>query len=72
MEGFTFLIQSVPYHTIVFANLPEDMKERTVKTIPLGRAGEAEDIAEAFLFLASDRASYISGAVLSVDGLARS
>lgn len=59
-------------NTDMFANLPEDMKERTVKTIPLGRAGEADDVAEAFLFLASDRASYISGAVLSVDGLARS
>lgn len=59
-------------NTDMFANLPDDMKERTVKTIPLGRAGESDDIANAFLFLASDNASYISGAILSVDGLARS
>ena len=58
-------------NTDMFANLPDDMKARTIKTIPLGRAGEAEDIANAFLFLASDNASYISGTILSVDGVAR-
>ena len=40
--------------------------------IPLGRIGTPEDIANAFLFLASDMASYITGVVLSVDGAARS
>lgn len=58
-------------NTDMFASLPDDMKERTVNTIPLGRVGEAEDIANAFLFLASDNAGYISGTVLSVDGVAR-
>lgn len=43
-----------------------------LKTIPLGRIGEPEDVANAFVFLASEKASYISGVVLSVDGLARS
>ena len=42
-----------------------------MKTIPLRRIGEPEDVANAFVFLASDKASYISGVVLSVDGLAR-
>ena len=59
-------------NTDMFANLPAEMQERTAKTIPLGRAGEADEVAEAFLFLASDKASYISGTILSVDGVARS
>ena len=38
---------------------------------PFTKSGQPEDIANAFVFLASDEASYITGVVLSVDGLAR-
>lgn len=58
--------------TDMVAALPEAMIAPLIKTIPLGRIGEPRDIANAFLFLASDLASYVSGVVLSVDGLARS
>lgn len=54
--------------TDMVAALPEEMVQKLAATIPLGRVGEPEDIANAFLFLASDLASYITGAVLSVDG----
>ena len=59
-------------NTDMVKSLPKEMIEPLIKTIPLGRIGEPEDIANAFLFLASDMASYISGVILSVDGLARS
>ena len=59
-------------NTDMVKNLPKELIEPLIKTIPLGRIGEPEDIANAFLFLASDMASYISGVILSVDGLARS
>lgn len=59
-------------NTDMVKNLPKEMIEPLIKTIPLGRIGEPEDIANAFLFLGSDMASYISGIILSVDGLARS
>ncbi|MDD7194513.1 MAG: SDR family oxidoreductase, partial [Clostridiaceae bacterium] len=36
--------------------------------IPLGRVGEPEEVADCFLFLASDMASYVTGEILSVDG----
>ncbi len=58
-------------NTDMVANLPKEMIEPLIKTIPLGRIGEPRDIANAFLFLGSDMASYISGVVLSVDGLSR-
>lgn len=59
-------------NTDMVANLPKEMIEPLIKTIPLGRIGEPRDIANAFLFLASDMASYITGVILSVDGAARS
>lgn len=58
--------------TDMVAALPKEMIEPLIKTIPLGRIGEPRDIANAFLFLASDMASYITGEILSVDGAARS
>lgn len=45
-------------------NVVDIMKEKT----PLGRLGTTDDIANAYLFLASEEANYINGAVLSVDG----
>lgn len=57
-------------NTDMVASLPEEMIKPIIVTIPLGRVGEPEEIAEAFVFLASDKASYITGAILSVDGAA--
>ena len=59
-------------NTDMVAKLPKEMIEPLIKTIPFGRIGEPEDIANAFLFLSSNLSSYITGVVLSVDGLARS
>ncbi len=58
--------------TDMVAALPKEVIEPLIKTIPLGRIGKPEDIANAFLFLASDMASYITGEILQVDGAARS
>lgn len=58
--------------TDMVAALPEELIKPLIATIPLGRVGEPEDVANAFLYLASDLASYVTGEILSVDGAARS
>ncbi len=57
--------------TEMVSALPKNMIEPLIKTIPLGRIGTPTDIANAFVFLASDMASYITGDILRVDGAAR-
>ena len=48
--------------------IPEKVRDKMASATPLGRLGEPSDIADTYLFLASDAATYIHGAVLSVDG----
>lgn len=57
--------------TDMVANLPQEIVQRVCAPIPLGRMGEPEEVANAFLFLASDLASYITGEILQVDGAAQ-
>lgn len=49
-------------------DLGEDMKEQLLSTIPLGKLGSAEDVANTVAFLLSDEAKYITGQTINVDG----
>lgn len=54
--------------TEMVAKMPENVLQMMKDKTPLGRLGKPEEIASAYLFLASDEAGFINGAVLSVDG----
>jgi 3-oxoacyl-[acyl-carrier protein] reductase len=54
--------------TEMVMQMPERILEAMVQRVPLGRLGDPRDVANAYLFLASDDASFVSGAVLRVDG----
>lgn len=58
--------------TDMVASLPPEMVQRISAKIPMGRPGEPGEVANAFLYLASDLASYVTGEILSVDGACRS
>lgn len=57
--------------TDMMKSVPKEIIDPMISRIPLKRLGQPEDIANAFVFLASDEASYITGVILSVDGMAR-
>lgn len=54
--------------TDMTARLPEKLREESLRSIPLGRFGSCEEVADAVLFLASPGAGYITGQVLGVNG----
>ena len=50
------------------AAVPEDVLKKIISTIPTGRLGKAQEIADTVVFLASDKAAFFNGSVLSVNG----
>lgn len=54
--------------TDMVRKMPDDVLKMMESKVPVGRLGDPEDIANAYLFLASDEARYVNGTVLSVDG----
>ena len=54
--------------TELTGRLPENVKERILGQVPVGRFGEPEEIAEVVAFLAGERAAYVTGQTITVDG----
>jgi 3-oxoacyl-[acyl-carrier protein] reductase len=54
--------------TSMTESIPQNIKDELIKKIPSGRIGSPDDVANAVVFLASDKANYITGQVISVNG----
>ena len=57
-----------PLRTGMGAALPDEIREAYREAIPLGRLGDPDEVAQVVRFLASEHASYMTGAVIPVDG----
>jgi len=71
LGGYNIRVNAVapgPTATEMVRSMPQKILDRFRERTPLGRLGQPRDVANAYLFLASDEASFISGAVLRVDG----
>ena len=55
-------------HTAMTDLMPEEVRKQSLPLIPLGKWGYPEDIANGYLYLASDEASFVSGICLTIDG----
>jgi len=68
-RGFDEVVQRFGFiGTEMVRGMPENIKAAMVSRTPLRRLGEPEEVAAAYAWLASDEASFVTGAVLSVDG----
>ena len=68
-KGVTVNVVAPGYvNTDMVAAVPENVLQSIIATIPVGRLGEADDIARAVLFLASDAAGFVTGSTLTVNG----
>ena len=61
-------ISSLSFKTAMTAAIPDHIRQMTMMAIPMGVAGQPEDIAETAVFLSSTRAKYITGAAIDVNG----
>jgi acetoacetyl-CoA reductase len=69
MKGVTVNVIAPGYiDTDMVAAVPEDVLKKIIGTIPLGRLGKADEIASMVAYLASDQASFITGATMTVNG----
>lgn len=62
------VISPGPIETPILVGVPDEVKAQFISLVPLGRIGEADEIAKAAVFLASDDSSYVAGVELFVDG----
>jgi len=68
LADFGINVNAICPGTIDSGIVPESLKQRSLRTIPKGRLGVPEDIANAVVFLATPESDYITGSVLEVDG----
>jgi 3-oxoacyl-[acyl-carrier protein] reductase len=71
LAGYGINVNAVAPHAIeteMSAQWSEEKRKSIIDAIPLRRLGKPEDVAEAVVFLASDKASFITGEILDVNG----